>query len=361
MIRNFSNISLLIIAGGKSSRMKQDKRLIEINGTQLLEHLLIKASKENFSEIILCVEEILPFIKNLSNKYNATIVVDKVKNSGAISGLTEGLKSIKTDWALALSCDMPFFEFQVVTPLLSHLDDSKVVMFEHQPLAAFYHNSMAESFSEALNEGILKLRNIIEKVPHKILKLNSGDSFFNVNTPTDLRLARGRAANINRKVPIISVIAPSSGTGKTIFIEKLISKLNELGINVGVLKSDAHGFNLDIEGKDSWRFSQAGAKSVAVISPKSWLMIQETERRADFSQIADKMENIDLILTESRSHATLPAISLYRGLDVPLINESVVAIFTNEKIDIDNILQCDLNDVDQALKVCLFLMGSVYI
>ena len=94
---------------------------------------------------------------------------------------------------------------------------------------------------------------------------------------------------------------------------------------------------------------------------KPVLMVQKTESRADFSQIADKMENVDLILTESRSHATIPAISLYRGLDVPLINESVVAIFTNEKIDVDNILQCDLNDVDQALKVCLFLMGSVYI
>lgn len=352
-----SKVSLLIIAGGKSSRMKIDKRLIEINGTSLLENLLIKASKQGFAEIFLCVEEELEFIEKLSVKYDAKILVDTIKNSGPISGLTEGLKNIRSDWALAISCDMPFFEFEVVETLMNELGNYEVVMFEQQPLAAFYHKTMAENFSKALDEDNRKLRNIIEQVPHKILKSASDDSFFNVNTPADLRLARGRAANLQRKVPIISIVAPSSGTGKTTFIEKLIPKLSARGIRVGVVKSDAHGFNLDVEGKDSWRFSQAGAKSVAVVSPKGWLMVQQTETRADFSQIANKMEDVDLILTESRSHGTIPAISLYRNLGEIIINETVAAIFTIREFDVDDILQINLDDTDRALKLCLFLMG----
>ena len=139
----------------------------------------------------------------------------------------------------------------------------------------------------------------------------------------------------------------------------MIPKLNEFGIRVGVVKSDSHGFNLDVEGKDSWRFSQAGARSVAVVSPKGWLMIQETEGREDLSQIADKMEDLDLILTESRTQGTTPAISLYRGIAEPLINTSIVAVFTDRLIAVEDILQFDLNDIEQALKICLFLMGCI--
>ena len=51
------NISLLIIAGGKSSRLGTDKRFVEVGGVGLLEKILCKASAENFDDIFLCVEE----------------------------------------------------------------------------------------------------------------------------------------------------------------------------------------------------------------------------------------------------------------------------------------------------------------
>ncbi len=353
---NFSNITCLIIAGGKSSRMNQDKRLIELNGVSLLENILIKATKENFAAVFLCVEKNLPFINELAKKYNAIISVDEIQNAGPMSGLSEALKKISTQWALAISSDMPFFEFGVMAPLLNYLDDNKVVMPNHQPLAAFYHKSMAVNFSKALAGGQRKLRMIIEKVPHKTIEMTSNIEFFNVNTKADLRLARGRLINLSRKVPIISIIAPQSGTGKTTFIEKLIPLLNDQNIRVGVVKSDSHGFNLDVEGKDSWRFSQAGAQGIAVVSPNGYFISQKTVSRIDFQKVAEKFNDVDLILTESRTHGTKPAISLYRNLGEPLINDDVVAIFTNKKIDnINDIAQHDLNDIKQAAEICKYL------
>lgn len=328
---DFSEITLLIIAGGKSLRMKQDKRFIEIGGITMLESILMKAANENFKKIFLCVEDFLLGIEQLAQKYKVDMVFDKFQNTGAMGGLTEGLSNISTDWALAVSCDMPFFEFEIVKPLSDSLTDSKVVMFNHQPLAAFYHHSMSEVFKRVLNDGNRKLQFAISQVPHKILQTDSEMVFFNVNTPADLRLARGRAANINRKVPVISIIAPSSGTGKTTFIERLIPKLSERGIRVGVVKSDSHGFNLDIEGKDSRRFQNAGAQSVAVISKNSYFIVQKTNEREDFQKIAEKFENVDLILTESRTHGTQPAISLYLDLGEPLIHDDVVALFSDKK------------------------------
>ena len=358
MIKKFSEISLLIIAGGQSSRMRQDKRFIEIGGVSLLESLLIKASKQNFAKMFLCVEDFVPKVETLAMKYDIEMLFDKFPKAGPMDGLIEGLENISTNWAFAVSCDMPFFEFTAVEPLLNQLYNAKVVMFDHQPLAAFYHHSMSEVFKRAINDGNRKLQLAINQVPHKILQEKSKTEFFNVNTPADLRLARGRATNINRKLPIISIIAPSSGTGKTTFIEKLIPKLNESNIRIGVVKSDSHGFNLDIEGKDSYKFQQAGAKSVAVISPNGWFINQQTDERADSSKLAAKFDDVDLILTESRSRDTIPAISLYRNLGEPLINDNVVAIFTNKKIEAaEDVLQCNLDDIDRALEICIFLMG----
>lgn len=355
---SFADISLLIIAGGHSSRMKQDKRLIEINGVSLLENILIKASRENFVNTFLCVEKRSHFIDYLAKKYNANVLVDKVQNVGPMSGILEGLVNMDTQWALAVSCDMPFFNFEVVTPLIKYLKDYKVVMPSHQPLIAFYHKSLIEIFKKSLENNQRKLHFAIEKVHHKLVEINSTAGFFNVNTPADLRLAQGRAINMNRRVPIISIIAPASGTGKTTFIENLIIRLKAMNIKVGVVKSDAHGFNLDVEGKDSWRFQQAGAQSIAVVSPKGWFMIQNSSSREDLMKIANKMEGVDLILTESRTHGTNPAISLYRSIREPIISDDVVAIFTDKKIDdVDGILQFNLNDVEQALKTCIFLMG----
>ena len=69
---NFKNFSLVIIAGGKSSRLGRDKRFVEVGGVGLLEKILGKAA-EDFAEIFLCVEENLPALKILAEKFGRTI------------------------------------------------------------------------------------------------------------------------------------------------------------------------------------------------------------------------------------------------------------------------------------------------
>lgn len=78
-------------------------------------------------------------------------------------------------------------------------------------------------------------------------------------------------------IPLICIVAGQSETGKTTFMEKLIVELVKRGYEVGAVKSDAHGFEIDVPGKDSWRFAQAGAKSTAIIGPDKYAIIQKTE------------------------------------------------------------------------------------
>ena len=100
-------ISLLIIAGGKSSRLGTDKRFVEVGGVGLLEKILQKAQAIDFAEKFLCVEEELPTLKILAARYNAKILVDTVKGAGAMAGLVNGLAHIKTNWALAVATAFP--------------------------------------------------------------------------------------------------------------------------------------------------------------------------------------------------------------------------------------------------------------
>lgn len=356
----FEKISLLIIAGGKSSRLGEDKRFVEVGGVGMLENILRKAEACDFAEIFLCVEENLPALKNLAQRYRAKILVDEIHDAGAMAGIANGLTRIQTDWALAVSCDMPFFDFDAVEPLTEKFSGVQAVIpicgGKNQMLAAFYRRELAEVFSRELASDQRKIFAAIKKVPHEFAELSCEEIFFNVNTRADLQLARGRAENLNRTTPIISIVAPQSGTGKTTFIERLVKILSAQGISVGVIKSDAHGFNLDIEGKDSWKFQAAGAKSVAVVSPQSWFMIRQTSERENFLNVAEKM-SVDLILTESRTRNFFPTISLWRGLGEVIADEKVAAIFTSAPQKSAEIYNFDINDLAAAEKLVKFLAG----
>jgi molybdopterin-guanine dinucleotide biosynthesis protein MobB len=361
---NTNDLSLLIIAGGKSSRLGTDKRQLKLGESSLLEHTLAKGRKAGFKEIFLCAEAPSPFLTELAEKYGTALLFDETQGLGPVSGLARGLDCLTNSWALAIAGDMPFLDLEKLCRFGATLPTSELALLpvakgRLQPLAAFYQRETATYFQRALHGGVRKIRQVLESFPCSQREYTGSPShFFNINTPADWRLAQGRFANLRRKVSVISITAPASGTGKTTFIEKLLPRLRERGIRAGVIKSDSHGFNLDMEGKDSHRFSQAGAESVAVISPQGWFITQKTDQRAGFEAIAHKMEGIDLLLTESRSHGTLPALSLWRGKGTPLAGEDVAAIFTSEPhAEAAAIYEYNLNDIEKAVESCLFLMG----
>lgn len=359
---SFQNISLLIIAGGKSSRLGVDKRFVEVGGVGLLETILRKASATDFAEKFLCVEDELSALKNLATKYGVRLIVDEIKNSGPLSAISQGLSASKTDWNLAVSTDMPFFEFTAVAKLTEKFSSAQAVLPEvdgrAQPLAGFYRREVAKLFRGEVLSGQRKIIEAIKKIPHELAAVDDSVAFFNVNTPADLKLARGRAENLRREIPLITVTAPKSGTGKTTFIEKLTERLTLRGVKVGVIKSDAHEFNLDVKGKDSYRFQEAGAQSVAVVSKNGWFLVNRTSERDELTSLIAHMKCVDIIFIESRAHGTFPAISLWRGMGGKEFRDDVVALFTTEPEKTTATLQFDLNDVDSAEWICRFLAGK---
>ena len=356
-----SEISLLVIAGGRSSRMGEDKRWLELDGVSMLEWLLRKAQREPFRKRYLCVEAISERLQALAQQYELELLVDETAGAGPMEGLRHGLQVMPTVYALAVSCDMPLFTFPVSAPLLAAADGTMAIVAQstgrRQPLVSLYHRDMAGAFATALAGGQRKIGAVLAEVPHRLVELTPAEAFFNVNTPADLRLVRGRFANISRPVPLITVSAPVSNTGKTTFIERLIPQLRAVGIRTGVVKGDCHGFDVDTVGKDSWRFQQAGAESVAVVSPNGYFIQRQTEQRASLLDVANQLQGVDLVLIESRNHGTIPKLSLWRGLGEPVIDEDTAALFTSNPQSDAVIHQYGIDAISQATALIRFLSG----
>ena len=362
---NPAELTLIVAAGGRSTRMGQDKRFLPLDGEPLLARTLRKGRAAGFRSIVLAAEGERSDLAALAEEYGAYLVTDELPAQGPAAAIAAGLAAAKTEWALVLSGDMPFYDFELVRALLPEATgDTQVVLPTisdyWQPLAALYRRDAGGAFGTAIARGDRKLGIILRELTVKELPLTvDAGIFFNVNTPASYQLALGRLANEHRAKPILSVAAPASGTGKTTFIEKLIPLLAARGVRCAVIKSDSHGFQLDTAGKDTARFTAAGAEAVAVSSPDGYFIQQKTRTRQDFQNlIANIIPNsVDLYITESRSRGVLPTFMLDRGLGMPEIDERVAACFAKEhSIDTD-VLTFDLDDMDTAVRLALFLMG----
>ncbi len=147
--------------------------------------------------------------------------------------------------------------------------------------------------------------------------------------------------------PIISVVG-KSGAGKTVFLEKLIGELKSRGYRVGTVKHDAHGFQIDQPGKDSWRHAQAGSDTVVLSSPQRVAVIKRLGEEMDLDEIAQAyLQDVDLILTEGYKSGPKMKIEVSRGQrSRHLISsrEELIAIVADQSFDVP-IPQFDLDDV----------------
>ena len=111
------------------------------------------------------------------------------------------------------------------------------------------------------------------------------------------------------QIPVIA-FAAYSGTGKTTLIEKLIQELKGHGFRLAVIKHDSHRFEVDYEGKDSWRFTKAGADITMISSSEQTAYIEQGE--LSLEQLLGMIHGVDLILVEGYKNKDLPQIGIAR-------------------------------------------------
>lgn len=160
--------------------------------------------------------------------------------------------------------------------------------------------------------------------------------------------------------PAIVSIVGKKKCGKTTFLEKLIPELQSLGVHVGVVKHDAHSFEMDHEGKDTWRLKQAGADTVVVSSPDRVAMIKSVSREQSLDALAETLfADMHIVLSEGYFNADHPKIEVHRrdAHDAPLCDRQnqeekrLIGMVTDRGVSAD----VPVFGLDDAREVAIFL------
>ena len=113
-------------------------------------------------------------------------------------------------------------------------------------------------------------------------------------------------------IPYVSFSA-KSGTGKTTYLEKLIACLKERGLRIALIKHDAHGFEIDQPGKDSYRLRKSGVDTMILGGPEQTVQMRvHTAGEPSLKQLLSEIHDVDLILIEGYKFGSQPKIQLLR-------------------------------------------------
>jgi len=149
---------------------------------------------------------------------------------------------------------------------------------------------------------------------------------------------------------VVSFVA-KSGTGKTTLLEKVIVHLKERGYRLGVVKHDAHRFDIDHPGKDSYRLTAAGADTMLISSPEKLAMVKKHAESPPIEELlATYFNDVDIVLTEGFKKSSMPKIEINRQERSATLlcrgeehDPTLVAVASDAKLELD-VPVLDLND-----------------
>ena len=114
-------------------------------------------------------------------------------------------------------------------------------------------------------------------------------------------------------IPVVTLIG-KSGSGKTTLMEGLISELSRRGYRVATVKHHSHsGFEVDYDGKDSWRHARAGSVHVIIAAPDKIASYRTLKQELLLAEIVKEVHEADLILVEGYKQAGYPSIEVMRS------------------------------------------------
>lgn len=159
--------------------------------------------------------------------------------------------------------------------------------------------------------------------------------------------------------PILGFIGHSN-SGKTTLLTKIINHLTTSGLNLGAIKHHHRTFTIDYEGKDSQRFTAAGAQKTIITGPQQTALIEQSSEQIPLEQLAKTyLNNLDLILVEGFKQNLIPKIEIQRcELKLPLISRSenyydpnLIAVIS----DLEQEFDVPRFNPNQVVEICTFI------
>jgi molybdopterin-guanine dinucleotide biosynthesis protein A len=192
-------ITGIVLAGGSSSRLGQNKARVEVAGCTLLERV-IDALRPLVSGIVLVAQS-----PDLFAHLERPVVADIYPGVGTLGGLHAGLDAIHTEYGLVVGCDMPLLNADLLRYMISQACGYDVVMPRvgryYEPLHALYARRCLPVIERGILAGHRRIRHALTDLRIRYIEESEIDrydpdhlSFFNVNTPEELARAQALLA-----------------------------------------------------------------------------------------------------------------------------------------------------------------------
>jgi molybdopterin-guanine dinucleotide biosynthesis protein A len=192
-------VAAIVLAGGKSSRMGQDKALIAIQGKALLQRVCEVALQ--------CITPVY-VVSPRTEQYRAVVPNDcqwiqeqcnpaATTPHGPLIGFAQALAQVQVDWVLLLACDLPLLRSEILQTWieqLAEIDDGELIAVlskseqQWEPLCGFYHRRCLPSLTSAIEQGERSFQGWLVNQPVQELVVRDRQILFNCNTPDDLAL-----------------------------------------------------------------------------------------------------------------------------------------------------------------------------
>ncbi|MFN6499346.1 MAG: molybdenum cofactor guanylyltransferase [Nostoc sp. DedQUE01] len=192
-------LTAIVLAGGNSSRMGQDKALIPIQGVPLLQRVcdiakgcadtvyVVTSWPERYQDLLLSGCQ---FIQEVP------LPSASPQTHGPLVGFAQGLAQVQTEWVLLLACDLPRLRVEVLEEWATRLDtvgDDAIAALAHhpkgwEPLCGFYRRRCLPQLLDFINQGGRSFQEWLQQYPVEALPLPEPEMLFNCNAPEDLTL-----------------------------------------------------------------------------------------------------------------------------------------------------------------------------
>lgn len=181
-------ITAIILAGGKSTRMGEDKGLIHFNGNPLVQYV-IEAAKKITARIIIVTSN------SGYKQFGCDCIEDELKDKGPLAGIYTGLHHSGTQKNLLLGCDMPFLSETLLNSLVNNCGTEDVLLTGHkglaEPLCSVYDKNCIVHIRSVIEINQLKITDALAGLNTRVISFDTedwfrGNEFANINTIEEL-------------------------------------------------------------------------------------------------------------------------------------------------------------------------------
>lgn len=340
-------LSVGVLAGGKSSRMGQNKALMEWESKRFIDRICEEMS--GFSQVLISAAS-----KGDYEYLGLPVVYDEHKDIGPMEGIYQILQNTSEEYVFICAADMPFIKKELVEYMAefisSDYDCYCLVDEDHiHPLCAIYSKKMLDVIKEQIESGNYRLLNVLRAVRTKYISLEK--SCFDKRVVRNINTRQEYAKLV---LPIVFCVSGVKDSGKTGLIVKLINEFINEAYSVAVIKHDGHEYVMDHEGTDTERFAKAGAVCTGIFSGTQYSV--NGRGRIDEQDLMVRCGQADVYILEGLKNSSYPKIEVVRKekSQAPVCDEETLICIATDVVSQEDV-KCPVFGMDdvQGIFLCV--------